>query len=272
MVSEHVGEQMQVDFYYGFGDAYNKISMLWKSFAHAKSNARNMLLDLVESGEKLEFAITSIEMKENELCSCIFNGEREEMIQIADYILDHMIYACTDMSAIRLKLYEFFILLNRYLNKESQLKHGVPDYLFDDLKTIDSRGEARIYIHMYLFGILEEIEGLKSSKIPATLDKAIEYIHANYNKGITLDEVALEVGFSTYYFGKMFKKAFKLSFTDYLSNLRLEEAKRLLLDHQLTVKDITYQVGYMDPNYFTRVFKKSEGMSPTDYRNKWIQV
>jgi len=271
MVSEHINEQIEANIFYGFGDAYNQISMLWKSFAQAKAASRNMRRDIEENGEELDAPITNMELKENELCLSIFNGQQEEMIQIADHILDYIVFASNDINVIRLKLYDFFILLNRYLNKESQRRHAVPDYLFDDLKNIESRGEARNYIHRYLFSILEEIELEKKKKTPAILDKAIDYIQENHDKGIILEDVASEIGFSTYYFGKVFKKTFKSSFTDYLSNVRMTHAKRLLKETNLNMKDITYKIGYMDPNYFTRVFKKSEGITPTDYRNQMNQ-
>lgn len=269
MVNEYINEQLEAVVYYGFGEPYDQISMLWKSFAQAKAVSRNMLMDLIENDEDLDTKYSGIEFREKELCMSIFNGQEDEMILIADQILDHIIYASNDINAIRLKLYEFFILLNRYLNKESQMKHPVPDYLFNELKNIESRGEARTYIHRYLFGIMEEIEEQKMNKTPAILDKAVKYIQDNYAEGITLEEVAFEIGFSTYYFGKMFKKTFKSSFTDYLSNVRINQAKLLLRNPDLTIKDITYDIGFMDPNYFTRVFKKSEGLTPTEYRNKF---
>ncbi|WZL81941.1 response regulator [Vallitaleaceae bacterium 9-2] len=270
MVSEDVNEQLDLPIYYGFGEPYKQISSLWKSFAQAKASARNMLIDLVDNADDVSVNISSTDFKEHELCVSIFNGNEEEMIRIADYILETIIYANNDMNAIRLRLYEFFILLNRYLNKESQLKHAVPDHIFDDIKDIESQGEAKRYIHRYLYGILEEIEAQKDNKTTTVLDKAIEYIEKNYDQSITLEDVAFEIGFSTFYFGKMFKKTYKSSFTDYLTHVRIAKAKDLLRIGQLTVKDITYRVGYMDPNYFTRVFKKSEGITPTEYRTKFL--
>jgi two-component system response regulator YesN len=189
------------------------------------------------------------------------------MIKKADHILDNIIYATNDINASRLKLYEFFVLLNRYMNKDSQLKHAIPDYLFDDLKNIESRGEAKNYIHRYLLGIFKEIEEQNANKTTALLDKAVEYINTHYDEGITLDDVAYEAGFSTYYFGKIFKKTYKASFAEYLANVRVEKAKQLLEDPQLSIKDITYRIGYMDPNYFARIFKKSEGITPSEYRS-----
>lgn len=268
MTNDDIIEQMDAKVYYGFGEGYGKISLLWKSFAQAKAASRNMFLERVESCENVGELKTTLEFVENELCIAIINERRDDVIRLADHVLDNMIFASNDINASRLRLYEFFILLNRYLNKESQLKHPIPDRLFEDLKTIDSRGEAKNYVHQYLFGILEEQEAQKTNKTSTLLEKAVHIIENNYDEGITLEDIANEVGFSTYYFGKIFKKTYKVSFTDYLANVRLAEAKKLLKETNLSIKDITYRTGYMDPNYFTRVFKKCEGMTPTEYRTK----
>ena len=272
MAGEDLGEQLAVKLYYGFGDEYNRISQLWKSFAHAKAAARNMQLSIMENAEDGALSGNSLEITENELWHSILNEMEEAVIQKADHILDNIIFASSDMNEARLKLYEFFILMGRYLNKESQLKLAVPEDVFDDLKNIESRGEARKYIHGYLFEILEALKEQRSSKTPELLDKATQFIHNNYCENLTLEEVAYEVGFSTYYFGKLFKKTYGVTFTDYLTGYRITRAKELLRDPLLTVKGITYRVGFMDPNYFTRVFKKSEGLTPTEYRIKFWRV
>ncbi len=268
MTSEVINEQMEAEVYYGFGEGYGQISMLWKSFAQAKAASRNRMLEEVENCDRPDPSQPGLAFIERELCMSIINEDKDEMIKKADHILDNIIYATNDINASRLQLYEFFVLLNRYMNKESQLKHAIPDYLFNDLKNIESRGEAKNYIHRYLLGIFKEIEEQNANKTTALLDKAVDYINSHYDEGITLDDVAYEVGFSTYYFGKIFKKTYKVSFAEYLANIRVEKAKELLEDPQLSIKDITYRVGYMDPNYFTRIFKKSVGITPSEYRSK----
>lgn len=269
LAGEDLNEQVAVKLYYGFGEQYHQISQLWKSFAQAKAAARNMQLSIMENSDDCQLLGNTLEITENDLCHSICNETEETVIQKADYILDNIIFASNDMNETRLKLYEFFILLGRYLNRESLMKLAVPEDVFDDLKNIDSKGEARKYIHGYLFEILKALKEQKNSKTPDLLEKAIQFIHDNYCENLTLEEVAYEVGFSTYYFSKLFKKHIGVTFTDYLTGYRIAQAKELLRDPQLTVKGITYCVGLMDPNYFTRVFKKSEGITPTEYRVKF---
>jgi AraC-like DNA-binding protein len=71
---------------------------------------------------------------------------------------------------------------------------------------------------------------------------------------------------STFYFCKMFKKATGLTFTDYLSRVRVEKAKALLLNPHLRISEIAYDVGFQSLTHFNRMFRKIVGQSPTVYR------
>lgn len=71
---------------------------------------------------------------------------------------------------------------------------------------------------------------------------------------------------STFYFCKLFKKATGLTFTDYLSRVRIEKAKNLLLNPNLRVSEIAYEVGFQSLTHFNRMFRKLAGQSPTHYR------
>ncbi len=97
-----------------------------------------------------------------------------------------------------------------------------------------------------------------------------EYIEENYTKDIYMEEIAKKVGFSPYYFSRMFKQEFTMNFVDYITKLRLEKACMLLSEGNCTVKEVCFKVGYSEPNYFTRVFKKAYGVVPTKYQQDAI--
>ncbi len=109
-----------------------------------------------------------------------------------------------------------------------------------------------------------EDKDLEDTNIWANIAK--EFIQKNYTKNLTMDDVARQVGFSTYYFSRLFKQSFGVSFVDYLTTLRLEAAKNLLRKAGASVKEVCVQVGYSEPNYFARVFKKELGLTPTEYQ------
>ncbi|MDN5276313.1 MAG: two-component system, response regulator YesN [Clostridiales bacterium] len=101
------------------------------------------------------------------------------------------------------------------------------------------------------------------------LFKAVEqYITDNLREDINLRDTAAKFNLSPYYFSRTFKKVFGYNFSDYLNLIRINKAKELLKDDSLSVKEICYLVGYNDPNYFSKVFKKYEGVTPTEYREK----
>ena len=83
-----------------------------------------------------------------------------------------------------------------------------------------------------------------------------------------LGAVAKAANTSTFYFCKMFKKAVGINFTDYLSRVRIEKAKNLLLNPNLRISEIAFEVGFQSLTHFNRVFKKIVGQSPTEYREK----
>ena len=96
--------------------------------------------------------------------------------------------------------------------------------------------------------------------------RARAYILANQADPIDLAKVAHAMHVSTFYFCKIFKKATGLTFTQYLSRVRVEKAKKLLLNPHLRISEIAYNVGFQSLTHFNRVFRQVVGQSPTEYR------
>jgi AraC-like DNA-binding protein/ligand-binding sensor protein len=101
---------------------------------------------------------------------------------------------------------------------------------------------------------------------PPVITRAKEYIHEHQTENLRLGHVAKAVNTSTFYFCKMFKKVTGINFTDYLSRVRIEKSKNLLLNPNLRVSEIAFEVGFQSLTHFNRVFKKILGHSPTEYR------
>ena len=95
-----------------------------------------------------------------------------------------------------------------------------------------------------------------------------DYIDRNYKKDISAKDVAGILGYSDVYFSKVFKQLFDDNFINYLTKIRIDRAKVLLKDISFNIKEVGKSVGYADSNYFTKVFKRSVGMSPSEYRSK----
>lgn len=101
---------------------------------------------------------------------------------------------------------------------------------------------------------------------PPVITRAKDYIQEHQTEHLRLSHVAKAVNTSTFYFCKIFKKVTGINFTDYLSRVRIEKSKNLLLNPNLRVSEIAFEVGFQSLTHFNRVFKKILGQSPTEYR------
>lgn len=114
--------------------------------------------------------------------------------------------------------------------------------------------------------IAEPIPEKEKKDIPQEVKFICEYMKEHYSEKITLNSLAESVGFSKYYISRLFKQHMGVTIIDYLIKVRLDKAKELLRDGEYSIKQISFMVGYSDPNYFTWSFKKYLGMSPIKYR------
>jgi AraC-like DNA-binding protein len=103
---------------------------------------------------------------------------------------------------------------------------------------------------------------------PPVITKAKAYIEEHYTENVRLGDVAKAANTSTFYFCKQFKRATGINFTDYLSRVRIEKAKNLLLNPNLRISEVAFEVGFQSLTHFNRVFKKVLGQSPTEYRDR----
>jgi AraC-like DNA-binding protein len=105
----------------------------------------------------------------------------------------------------------------------------------------------------------------QNAELPV-VTRAKEFIRQNQTEDLSLTKVAKAVNTSSFYFCKLFKKSTGLNFTDYVSRVRIEKAKNLLLNPNLRISEIAYEIGFQSLTHFNRVFKKIIGQSPTEYR------
>lgn len=127
-------------------------------------------------------------------------------------------------------------------------------------------------IRIYFIGMLETAMYFRNkerdTQSKSILKKALDCIHQNFDKEtISLNEVAKEVEVSTNYLSAIFSQTMKKTFVEYITGMRMEKAKKLLRTTEKTASDISLEVGYRDPHYFSFVFKKTQGCSPKEYRN-----
>lgn len=115
---------------------------------------------------------------------------------------------------------------------------------------------------------LEETGNVRLSRVTEMITL---YIQENYKYDLSMQDVARIMNYSEAYFCKLFKQCFNRNFTSYLTEYRVEEAKKMLVEPTVNVKEIGKAVGYADSNYFAKVFKRITGQSPTEYRLEMFQ-
>lgn len=109
-------------------------------------------------------------------------------------------------------------------------------------------------------------EKMEHARMSMVQELILEFIKAHYMNDISLQDAAQAMNYSDAYFCKLFKECFDKSFTSYLAEFRIKKAKQLLEDITINVKEVSGKVGYRDSNYFAKVFKRIEGVTPSEYR------
>lgn len=97
------------------------------------------------------------------------------------------------------------------------------------------------------------------------------YIREHSHEDISLETIGARVGLTPFYISKIFKEQLGINYIDYLTECRIEKAKQLMADPDKSLKEITFEVGYRNPNYFSKVFRKTCGCSPTEFRKALLQ-
>jgi len=131
----------------------------------------------------------------------------------------------------------------------------------------DSIAELNEVLKEISLSVVAKVNNFNNKKIKLILKKAVDYLSLHYSEQVTLSEVADYTYVSTYYLSRMFKKELGKNFIDYLNEIRILKAKELLKDPKYKSYEIAEMVGILDAHYFSRLFKKYEGLSPTEYRD-----
>lgn len=198
----------------------------------------------------------------------IENGEINNATASAKSFFDWMMESGSGLMDIRLKVLEFVLWSEHIAYEKGGMTYQLnirSDYL-PVIMSIEDPERLRLWFTDKIAEACRNIQSKRSEKSGSVIEEAMRYIRENYNRDISLDEVSREVNISPYYFSKLFKDSTEQNFIEYLTNLRMDKAKELLLTTDSSMKEICSMVGYADPNYFSRTFKKNIGVTPTEYK------
>lgn len=206
---------------------------------------------------------------EKKLFAEVKNGDADHAVATAETYFDLVAKLHGDyLMNIRLKVLEFVLYAEHLAYSSGGMTYEFrarAEYLPTVMEINDIPSVKKWF--------LEKIEaagrnvGTKATeKSLGAVEEAKAYIRNNYSKDISLDEVSQAVNISPYYFSKIFKEDVGEGFVEYLTKIRMDKAKELLTTTEYSMKEICSMVGYADPNYFSRSFKKNVGVTPTEYK------
>lgn len=142
------------------------------------------------------------------------------------------------------------------------------DYQVVQLGVESERIYSRVIDHVqhYMERIFEEIITSKLARLSGELDYAVEFIEKNLHRDITLGEIAQYMNISPHYFSRIFKKAHSQNFVDFVTDRKILQAVYWLRNSDKSINEVALALGFSEPNYFSKVFKRRLGTTPSEFK------
>jgi AraC-like DNA-binding protein len=187
-----------------------------------------------------------------------------------------------DFSTLKDKIHNIFanmqnnqIRRDKVIEITEQIKDSI-DYCILQYNSNKTTGRINFYdfefilqyemaITHYIDELSKDIIGLSNQLYSTSISRALSYIENNYKKAISLEGCAVDAGVSYTHLSRIFKKETSLSFSEYLNRFRLSKAKIFLAEKRIPIKQIVEEVGFSNYNYFFKVFKEIEGITPIEF-------
>ena len=166
---------------------------------------------------------------------------------------------------------ELFVVIRHSLLRRYPLAEIEPKSLARTLASAPGPREGRSILRDQTDACVNAVAAVGGLSTPLAVRRAKEYIELHHAEGISLELLATEAGQSTYHLSRLFKRHTGSSIVEYLNSVRIDRAKSLLHAGRLAVQEVSRQVGFADPAYFARVFRRIEGVSPSVYRNRLVR-
>lgn len=270
-----LSKRIEVQFKIGIGSVtpLHKLGDSYKEAITAARNSKGRVAHVKDLPIGCEYEGNYPINTESALFDRIERGDLEGTKTEANLFFDWMVEHYPDCEMdIKLKVMEFIL----FAEQKAFLSGGMTyyfryrkDYL-STLLEIEDYDQLRKWFIDKVSEACRNIITKKEEQASGSIQKAKIYIEENYKKDISLDDVSRTLDISPYYFSKLFKEETGENFIEYLTGIRIEKAKKLLHNKELNIKNICIETGYSDPNYFSRIFKKQVGLTPTEYRETLV--
>lgn len=199
------------------------------------------------------------------------NGAEDEIDEFVDVYINEL--PEENLKSVLMRQYiimDAYIVMMSFCEKIEGIEgemQAQSEELKNSMKTSQTLEEIKNYIRMLLkkiIGVRDTISGRRYSDI---IEIAKDQIRKTYmSDEISLNTIAAEAGMSPSYFSSIFSKEMGKTFVEYLTEIRMDRAKELLMCSSMKTSEIGYEVGYKDPHYFSYIFKKTQNCTPKEFR------
>ena len=207
---------------------------------------------------------------EQELKECIVRFDFESAKDIINKEFEQLIQnKCTNNDFIRnvcIDLKNILIRTLRGMSIDLYKLFSENIYMFEFVPWCETISQYNKWIQDAYYIVLTGLSDIHNVSHNKEMLKAAEYIKLNYNREITLQEVADYVKKTPNYFSHLFKKEFGISFSEYVNKVRINKAIELIQNTNMLMYEISEKVGFGSYDYFKQVFKKMTGYPPLDFR------
>ncbi|MDO9493907.1 PocR ligand-binding domain-containing protein [Acetobacterium sp.] len=209
--------------------------------------------------EKEKALIGKIKLSDLDECRKLFK------VMLAD------IFSCDGEKLLIMKgrVYELVVVMSRACVEagvDIEKSMGFNANLLQELNNCYSIREINIVANSLLERYLDEIHHHSKSKNRSAVEGIKGFIRNNYAKNNSLEEIADSVYLSPFYVSRIFKESQNMTVMDYVTKVKLDEAKKMLSNPRYKIEEIAMSLGYSDGSYFSKVFRRNEGMTPTQFR------
>ena len=227
-------------------------------------------IQMFKQEERAEQGSYPVEM-EQKLINMVKAGNLDESRELLNSILGYVfLYSGNNLETIKNRVVELCSLLSRAI-----IESGAPtDLVFKINNDLLKRLPEYTSLEDICYSANEILQEFVESAFPNAgregardIREALSYISGHYSEPITLQDAADKVHLSTAYFSRRFRDVCGVTFKEYLTNVRVEEAKRLLRNTDYSLLDIAIATGFDNQSYFTKVFRKYTGLTPKQFRS-----
>lgn len=164
--------------------------------------------------------------------------------------------------------YHMLVLLRNEMGGQKEDCQKLRGITYEDLAGLPSLKALKEKMQQILEQAFEELERGEKKEYSKAVRDSIVYMEEHYDQNISLEEICTQIAVSKNYFCYLFKRETGMNLWNYLTLIRLNQARQLLETTDLRSYEIALQVGYDNPSYFSKLFKKQERMTPNEYRKQ----